>query len=369
MQASKESVTRALVLSPDYPPLEGGIQLVVRRLLEHVVDVEPRVVALGTPGDAEYDRRQPFTTIRVGRRGERNRAATAALDARAVAEGLRWRPDVIISGLVVTALATAALRPLLRRPVLQYVHADEFRTRPKVCELAMRHADAVVAVSDYTRGLALAAGADPARVHLVHPGVDAGARDPAVAKASRPTVITVARLTDRYKGHDVVMAAMPSVRSLIPDVEWVIVGDGPLREELEQRARELGVADAVRFTGWVPIAERDRLLDEAHVFAMLSRLPPGGIGGEGFGIVYLEAAARELPVVAGAVGGALDAVADGETGLLVDPTSAEAIADALVTLLSHPDRARALGIAGAARAREFTWERHARAVRDVIDGL
>jgi phosphatidylinositol alpha-1,6-mannosyltransferase len=125
----------------------------------------------------------------------------------------------------------------------------------------------------------------------------------------------------------------------------------------------------VRFAGWVPIEERDRLLDQAQVFAMLSRLPPGDIGGEGFGIVYLEAAARGLPVVAGAVGGALDAVADGETGLLVDPTSAEAVADALVTLLSNPGHARTLGIAGAARAREFSWERQAREVRTVIEGL
>jgi phosphatidylinositol alpha-1,6-mannosyltransferase len=369
VQATKESVTRALVLSPDYPPLEGGIQLVVRRLLEHMVGVEARVVALGVPGDADYDGAQPFRTIRVSRRGARNRAAVTALNARAVAEGLRWRPDVVISGHVVTALATSALRPLLRRPVLQYVHADEFRTRPKVCKLAMRNADAVVAVSEYTVGLAVAAGANPALVHRIHPGVDVSAMGSTTPKATRPTLITVARLSDHYKGHDVVMSALPSVLTRIPNAEWVIVGDGPLRPQLEQQAVDLGVADAVRFAGWVPVEERDRLLDEAHVFAMLSRLPPGDIGGEGFGIVYLEAAARGLPVVAGAVGGALDAVADGETGLLVDPTNPGAVADALVGLLSNPDRAQALGMAGATRARQFTWERHARVVQTVIEEL
>ncbi len=111
-------------------------------------------------------------------------------------------------------------------------------------------------------------------------------------------------------------------------------------------------------------AERDAALARAHVFAMPSRLPPGG-GGEGFGIVYLEAAAHGLPVVAGDVGGARDAIVHGETGLLVDPESPAALADALSDLLLDPPRARALGEAGAQRARGFAWPLIAREVEEL----
>jgi phosphatidylinositol alpha-1,6-mannosyltransferase len=153
----------------------------------------------------------------------------------------------------------------------------------------------------------------------------------------------------------------------VPDVLWVVVGDGSLRGELERAAARLHVAEHVVFTGRVPDEERDRRLAEAHVFAMPSRLPPSGTeGGEGFGIVYLEAGLQGLPVIAGGVGGALDAVVHGETGLLVDPTSSEELADALTGLLLDPDRARTLGAAGARRAREFSWERMSHGVQMVL---
>ncbi len=88
---------------------------------------------------------------------------------------------------------------------------------------------------------------------------------------------------------------------------------------------------------------------------MPSRLPAGGFAGEGFGIVYLEAGVFAKPVVAGNVGGALDAVIDGETGLLVDPDDPLAVAQAITTLLSDRQLAQRLGAGGAARAREFSW--------------
>ena len=99
---------------------------------------------------------------------------------------------------------------------------------------------------------------------------------------------------------------------------------------------------------------------------MPSRLPAGGFAGEGFGIVYLEADAHGCPVVAGAVGGALDAVADGESGLLVDPTDHVAVAAALTELLSEPRRRRQLGQAGARRAEAFAWPLIAAQVEDLV---
>src|SRR4051794_4102848 len=114
-------------------------------------------------------------------------------------------------------------------------------------------------------------------------------------------------------------------------------------------------ADAALFTGSVSDAERDDWFRRSHVFAMPSRLPARRPGGEGFGIVFLEAGANGLPLVAGGVGGALDAVRDGETGLLVDPTDHLAVADACVELLADPKRATQMARAGRAFAEAHSW--------------
>ena len=151
--------------------------------------------------------------------------------------------------------------------------------------------------------------------------------------------------------------ALPLVLAKVPDAQWVVIGDGSLRPGLEQLAASHGVSAAVRFLGALDDEQRNVWLRRAHVLAMPSRIPAGGFAGEGFGIVYLEAGAYGKPVVAGNVGGALDAVLDGETGLLVDPLDPLAIAAAITSLLSDRGLAARLGAAGRARAQEHSWPR------------
>ena len=136
----------------------------------------------------------------------------------------------------------------------------------------------------------------------------------------------------------------------MPDVTWTVVGEGSLRPRLEALAAQYGVEAQVRFLGDLSDEERDRWYRSAHVFVMPSRLPPEG-GGEGFGIVYLEAAAHGLPVVAGNVAGARDAVVDGETGLLVDPTDHLEVAAAADAPAARRGPANAVGANAAPNAR------------------
>lgn len=353
------------MLTPDFPPAVGGIQLLAHRVCAGMRRFEPRVVALDSPGAAAYDLHGDLPVARSPG-GVPRPAANALLNVVALREAARFRPHAVLAVHLACSPAAALVRRL--RPATAsalYVHADEMEPRPWLTRFALRQADLVVAVSAHTRGMALAAGARAEDVVVIPPGVDLPPGRLA-ERAVRPTVITVARLTDRYKGHDVVLDALVRVRERVPDVEWVVVGDGPLRPELETRAAQLGLTGVVRFTGSVGDAERDARLDAAHVFVMPSRLPASGSGGEGFGIVYTEAGAHGLPVVAGDVAGALDAVEHERTGLLVDPTRPAAVAQALTDLLLDPSRAAAMGRAAALRARGLAWPTIAARVEDAL---
>jgi phosphatidylinositol alpha-1,6-mannosyltransferase len=356
---------RVLVLSPDFPPLPGGIQVLVHRVVSNTTRLTPRVVTLDAPGVDTNGVSDGLDVRRVRTTRALRQLTILSLNAGAVRQAVEFRPDVVLSAHIVTSPAAAAIKHLLRVPFVQYFHAKEIGAKPALARFAARQAEASITVSRYTRELAVGVGGDRERMHRIPPGVDVPETLDRAANG-RPTLLTIARLEDRYKGHDVVMRAMPLIRARVPDMQWVIIGDGPLRKGLQRLAAAQGVAGHVLFAGAVSDAERDDWLRQAHVFTMPSRLPAGQFAGEGFGIVYLEANAREIPVVAGHVGGALDAVVDGETGLLVDPTDHVAVAEAIAGLLSDRDRAASLGAAGRARAHEFAWPRIARRVEDLL---
>ncbi len=361
---------RTLVLTPDFPPAPGGIQLLVHRVIGHSPRLRARVVTLSTPGAAEFDCDAGLDVRRVPTLPGPRPLSTLALNGASLAQAASFRPQAVLSAHLALSPAAAAIRAALGTPVVQYFHGKEVGTRPRLAAFAARNADACIAVSRYTRDLVVGAGGPPEKIRLIHPGVDLPARVGEVERHDRPTVLTIARMEDRYKGHDVMVRAMGLVAARVPGAQWVVIGGGSLRDPIAELARSAGLGpETIRFLGPVPDRERDAWLDRAHVFAMPSRLPAGGFAGEGFGIVYLEANAHGCPVVAGGVGGAVDAVLDGETGLLVDPEDHVAVADALVELLCDPGRRREMGAAGARRAEEFAWPRVAARVQGLIEEL
>lgn len=344
---------RLLLISPDFPPAKGGVQTLAHRLACGLSAFDLRVVALDEPGAREFDAAGALSIRRVRAPARPAAAGNALLNAACLREAVRFRPDIVLSVHMVLAPAAALSRRLLGARTVQYFHAKEIGHRPRLAAFAANRSDLPIAVSRYTAQLLADCGVQRERLTLLSPGVDLP-QDPSPLPAASPTFVTIARLQDRYKGHNVVMRAMRLVRERVPDARWVIVGDGPLRGELEQLAGDLGVADAVSFLGSVSDSERDSCLRRSKLLVMPSRLPDAGAG-EGFGIVYLEAGAFGKPVVAGNVAGAVDAVLDGRTGLLVDPTDPAAVAEAIVSLLLDADLARRLGEAGAEHATALAW--------------
>jgi phosphatidylinositol alpha-1,6-mannosyltransferase len=345
---------RLLIVTPDFPPAPGGIQVVAHRIATGVRALDVEVIA---PYASGAERLDAATGVRVSRvhGGARLRGGqNALLNAAALARALRFRPDVTLSAHIVASPAAAAIRRALGARTVQYFHAEEIGAKPRLAAFAAAHADASIAVSAYTAELVAATGAPVDRVTVIANGTDL-AEDPAPTVDERPTILTIARIEERYKGHDTMVRSLALVLAKVPDAQWVVIGDGSLRPGLEQLARSYGVADSIRFLGAVSDEQRDAWLARSQLLAMPSRLPAGGFAGEGFGIVYLEAAAHGKPVVAGNVGGAPDAVIDGETGLLVDPQDPLAVAEAIVRLLSDRELARRLGAAGRARAEQLSW--------------
>ena len=335
---------KTLLLAPDYPPTVGGIQ---RLLGDMVANTELLDISVITRGRQSAPGTNRVVRLSMGS----GRASLAALNVLCVAEGLRQRPYLILNGHVATAPAASILKRALRRPVVCFGYGQELTASRWRARAAVRTADAFMSISAYTDSLLTALGVPAEHIHRLPPAVG-----PAVRVAGRPDShvgITVARMTELYKGHDTLIRALPLVRAKVPDVQWIFVGDGPLRRYYEELARSHGVADVVRFVGVISDSERDLYMGQSRVFAMLSRLDPRG-GGEGFGIAYLEAARLGLPVVAGREGGARDAVDDGVTGLLADATDAVDCARAIIQLLLDDARNQAMGSAAISWASKWT---------------
>jgi phosphatidylinositol alpha-1,6-mannosyltransferase len=170
-------------------------------------------------------------------------------------------------------------------------------------------------------------------------------------------LLTVARLVPR-KGHDTVIRALEKIVLASPETVYVIAGEGSERARLEALVAELGLAGNVRFAGLVPDTELADFYNLCDLFVHMNRNVNGDL--EGFGIVFLEAAACGKPVIAGKSGGTYAAVADGGSGYLLEPEDHDALANTVLRLWSDPGEMRRLGEVGRARATEFDWDRSAR---------
>jgi phosphatidylinositol alpha-1,6-mannosyltransferase len=238
--------------------------------------------------------------------------------------------------------------------------------------------DVVTYISQYTRGRFAAAFGPDAALELLAPGVDTDRFEPnSVARAElraryglgdRPVVVCVSRLVPR-KGQDMLIRALPAIRQRVSGATLVIVGGGPYRDDLRKLANGFGVSEHVIFTEGVPYDELPAHHAMADVFAMPCRTRGSGLDVEGLGIVYLEASAMGVPVVAGNSGGAPETVIDGETGLVVDGWDVGAITAAVGDLLADPDRAAAMGRAGREWAVDnWQWRAKAERLSELLEG-
>ena len=234
-------------------------------------------------------------------------------------------------------------------------------------------ADVIFANSLNTRRMLRELGIEADRVELVYPGVDTERFRPdidaaeirrRIAPRGETMLLSVGRLQTR-KGHDLMIQAVGHLtRQHDRSLRYVIVGDGPERSRLEALVDQCGVREYVTFSGEVPAELLPQYYAACDIFVLPNRVEQTDV--EGFGIVFLEAAASGKPAVGGRSGGVPEAVADGVTGLLVGGTDAEELATTIARLMDSEALRRSLGEAGRARAvREFGWESAAERVSTI----
>lgn len=363
---------RLLLLTIDFPPARGGVQSLLARLADGLAGAGDVTVVTGaTAGDRQWDATQAFRVIRTWplRWG---RLAVAALYVRALLEVLKRRPQVIVCGHVLLGPLCRTIRAVFGVPYVAMAYAYEIRAprMRSIAGVALRGATRVVTISEFSRRAVEAHGVSGSAIVVIHPGavVVAGpAPPPRPLAPGRRVLLSVGRLVDAYKGHDMVIRAMPLILAKAPDTEYVVVGDGPLRPYLERLAASLGVAPSVRFVGQAGDDEVDAWYHTCDVFVLASRESGVSGGAEGYGIVFVEANLRGKPVVGGRSGGIPDAVIDGETGLLVDPSDPADIAEAVTRLLTEPELAERLGRGGRRRAIEdLSWPEYTERFRRVL---
>ena len=363
-------VPRTLLVTNDYPPQVGGIQRTLEALVRRLPPDRVAVLCPNAEGGDVFDRAAPYP---VYRQPERFLWPLPEVRRRLHQAVRSFGADVVLFGAV---YPLALLGPSLAEtgtPYLAAAHGFEYwlsiapGTHALVRRATARAARVPVMCSAFIARVVRTAVPDNVPVSVMYPGADLEAFRPDLpygdltdlhGVSDRPLIVCVSRLVAR-KGQDVLIRAMPRIRRDVPDASLLIVGDGPDRDRLVRLAADAPNRSVV-FAGQVSEGDLPRYYRAGNVFAMPCRSRLGGLEVEGWGNVFLEAAACARPVVVGDSGGARESLAPGETGLLVNGTDVAEVAGAVGSLLADPERANAMGRAGRERVvRAFGWSRAA----------
>lgn len=378
---------KALLVSELFSPARGGTAVWFDRVYRRPEAAGSQIVAAAAEDSLTFDPGYPRTVHRINWQRHpwlrpESMVIYARLLRRVVDLTRTGGVEAIHAGRVLPEGLVAVLAGwLCRRPVLVYAHGEEITgwreaLKRSVMRWTYRHAHVVLANSEFTRKALLDLGVPSSRITVLHPGVDATQFRPDIDGGKvradlgihdGPLILSVGRLHDR-KGFDRVIESLPELTETLPDVRYAIVGVGEDEARLRRLAFQKNVADRVHFAGLVSDDELRVWYAACDVFAMPNRDIDGDT--EGFGIVYLEAAACGKPAVAGLCGGTGSAVIDGETGIRVDGTNVRAVSAGLKRLLLDPEAAQSMGHRARERVvREFSWPSVARRTRTIHASL
>ena len=375
-----------LMITELFLPTKGGTAVSFDDDFRRLGGKEVHIVTAAVPGAREFDRTHPNTVhrLRLGRvpwLKPESLAMYLKILFKSLALLVANRFDAVFAGRALPeGLIALIVGRLAGLPVLIYAHGEELTGwgrgwKFKTMCFAMRRADALLSNSDFTRDtLVDLLGVEPGRIALTYPTVDEARFRPGLPcddlraglglRPGQPLILSVGRLM-RRKGFDNVIRALPRLVAQGIDAHHAVIGIGEDFEYLQSLAIELEVSDRVHLLRHVPYEDLPRWYCACSLFAMPNRDIRGDT--EGFGLVYLEAAAAARPALAGIAGGTGSAVLDGVTGLRVDGENLDAIVWGLTQLLANAAEATRLGRQGRKRVLEFfTHQRRVDQLRSLV---
>ena len=378
------SLRKILLVTNDLGPRAGGIETFILGLLDQLDGSQVVIYTAAQPGSTEFDK---ALSEKSGALIVRDKSSillpTPWVNRRVRAVAMRHQSEVIWFG---AAMPLAWMSGLLKRAgakrIVAITHGHEvwwaklppFR---QIFAQSTKSIDALTYLGDFTRSAMAPVVNARCQMVQIAPGISIEHFSPGAKSQTliaelhlegKQVLISVGRLVHR-KGQDKLLEALPEILLTHPDTVLLFVGVGPRQKKLDQLVRTHDLSEYVRFVGRVAYDKLPEYFRLGDLFVMPSRSRLAGLEVEGLGIVYLEASASAIPVVAGASGGAPDAVIPGKTGIVVDGKRASEIARAVIELLDHPSKMVEMGRAGRAWTQErWSWQIWGERFREVLLG-
>ena len=361
MEHAVYSDKKVLLVTNDLGPRAGGIETFVLGLIEGLPKDSLIIYTSSQKGDKAFDAQllEKFGAVVI-----RDRAKMLLPTPRITRKAVKILKqqqikNVWFGAAAPLALMAGKLRSAGASNIVALTHGHEvwwakIPILKSLLKKIIKDVDHLGYLGDFTKGEIAKICNQPQKFLQIAPGIDTEHFAPKTARGDliekyrldgRRVIVSVGRLVHR-KGQDELVKAMPKILEQFPDAILLFVGEGPIKQMLFNSAKQLGVLPKVVFTGRVSHHDLPDYICLGEIFAMPVRSRFSGLEVEGLGIVYLEASACGLPVIVGNSGGAVDAVLDKKTGLLVDGTKSDQIADAICELLANPERAKQMGAAG-----------------------
>lgn len=366
-------MSKTLFITNDFPPRPGGIQTFVYEIVARFNPESVVVLTSDWANAKDFDAGLRYKVVRAKTKVLLPTRETLRLAAQLIAE--HKIDQVVFGASAPLGLLAKPLRKLGIKKIVAFTHGHEVGwaktpiTKSLLRQIA-ENVDSLTYLTTYTKAGILKGlpKETESKMYQLLPGVDTDLFNPSnkiageeirakLGFADRPTIVSVSRLMAR-KGHDQLIRAIPEISKRIPGVALVIVGDGKYRKSLEKLVRRLKLTSDVYFSGKVPYRDLPKWYAVGDVFAMPCRTRLANWDVEGLGIVYLEASATGLPVVAGDSGGAPEAVIPGKTGFVVGGRDTKSLVENLVELLKNENLRHELGQIGRDWvSKDWTWDK------------
>ncbi|NOR72116.1 MAG: glycosyltransferase [Methylomarinum sp.] len=364
-----------LVITELFLPTKGGSAVWFGEVYHRLGEEKIHIITADVEGANEYDKTNPNTIHRVNlKRVPWLKPESLLMYFRLLTQAVKvcstYKVDAIHAGRVLPeGLVAWLVGKLFSKPVIIYAHGEEITTwrqpgKFKVMRFTYKHADKLIANSEFTKNELLKLNVDSHKIVLISPGVDIARFKSGLPfkdlhqqiklQRGQQLILSVGRLS-RRKGFDQIIKALPILINEGINIQYAIIGIGEDKEYLLEIAKENGIADRVHLLGHVDMDDLPRWFNACNIFAMPNREIKGDT--EGFGMVFMEAAACGKPVISGIAGGTGAAVLHEVTGLRVDGSSQEDVLIGLRQLLVDSNYQKELGEKAMDRARSlFSWD-------------